>query len=188
MTLNAAEYGVPQVRERVFLVGSREGIGILASQQRTHRDPSCDGSSLVRLLHRSIPHGMPSVISIRTMTMQALTANVVSGLSLLPSPFPRGQNYLFHTKRGGWQTPVWVANKVLELSFLKLAKNRPSWTVCRRNQVPPLAHSTGRAENSVRKELCRLQTFPDQTSSLTVRTEMSSACWATLFHLCWLRP
>lgn len=77
---------------------------------------------------------------------------------LLPS-IPEGENYLWHTPRGGglplfgWRTRYW--------SFLlKLAKDRPSWTI----QAQP-GPATGPFHWSNRRlsaqELCRLQTFPD---------------------------
>ena len=77
---------------------------------------------------------------------------------LLPT-IPEGQNYLWHTNRGGgeplfgWRTRFW--------SFLlKLAKDQPSWTI----QAQP-GPATGPFHWCSRKlsedELCRLQTFPD---------------------------
>jgi DNA (cytosine-5)-methyltransferase 1 len=77
---------------------------------------------------------------------------------LLPS-IPEGQNYLWHTDRGGgaplfgWRRRYW--------SFLlKLAKDRPSWTI----QAQP-GPATGpfhwRNRKLSAQELGRLQTFPD---------------------------
>ena len=88
---------------------------------------------------------------------------------LLPS-IPEGENYLWHTERGGglplfgWRRRYW--------SFLlKLAKNRPSWTV----QAQP-GPATGpfhwkNRQLSV-KELCKLQTFPDD---VVIKGRRSSA-------------
>jgi DNA (cytosine-5)-methyltransferase 1 len=77
----------------------------------------------------------------------------------LLASIPEGENYLWHTERGGglplfgWRRRFW--------SFLlKLAKNRPSWTL----QAQP-GPATGPFHWSSRRlsmrELCRLQTFPD---------------------------
>jgi site-specific DNA-cytosine methylase len=51
-TLNAADFGVPQVRHRVFVVGFRDSPGALAykcfdkaAELRTHRDPSISTTS-----------------------------------------------------------------------------------------------------------------------------------------------
>jgi DNA (cytosine-5)-methyltransferase 1 len=78
---------------------------------------------------------------------------------LLPS-VPEGCNYLHHTERGdgerlfGWRTRYW--------SFLlKIAKNHPSWTI--QAQPGPATgpfHWLSRRLSS--RELCRLQTFPDE--------------------------
>ncbi len=77
----------------------------------------------------------------------------------LLATIPEGQNYLWHTNRGGgqplfgWRTRYW--------SFLlKLAKSLPSWTI----QAQP-GSSIGPFHWHNRKltvaEMCRLQTFPD---------------------------
>jgi DNA (cytosine-5)-methyltransferase 1 len=77
---------------------------------------------------------------------------------LLPS-IPEGQNYLWHTKRGGgleifgWRTRYW--------SFLlKLKKNLTAWTI-QAQPGPAIGpfHWTNRKLSAA--ELCRLQTFPD---------------------------
>ena len=88
---------------------------------------------------------------------------------LLPS-IPEGENYLWHTERGGgkplfgWRTRYW--------SFLlKLSKRLPSWTV----QAQPGA-AIGPFHWNNRKltfeELCRIQTFPDRLLLDSGRTEM----------------
>ena len=80
---------------------------------------------------------------------------------LLPS-IPEGSNYLHHTDRGegvplfGWRRRYWTF-------LLKLAKNRPSWTIQAQPgpAVGPFHWSNRRL--SVR-ELSRLQTFPDDVN------------------------
>ena len=72
---------------------------------------------------------------------------------------PEGQNYLWHTEQSGglplfgWRTRFW--------SFLlKLAKNKPSWTI--QAQPGPATgpfHWRGRLLSV--QELARIQTFPD---------------------------
>jgi DNA (cytosine-5)-methyltransferase 1 len=77
---------------------------------------------------------------------------------LLPS-IPDGENYLWHTDRGGglplfgWRRRYWGF-------LLKLAKNRPAWTV----QAQPgtaIGPFHWRSRRLSTRELCRIQTFPD---------------------------
>lgn len=88
---------------------------------------------------------------------------------LVPS-IPEGQNYLWHTKRGGgqplfgWRTRYW--------SFLlKLSKRLPSWTI----QAQPGA-SIGpfhwRNRRLTFQEMARIQTFPDGLKVTCGRTEV----------------
>lgn len=87
---------------------------------------------------------------------------------LLPS-IPEGQNYLFHTPRGGgeplfgWRTRYWAF-------LLKLAKSRPSWTI---PAHPGPATGPFHWDNRplAVKELLRLQTFPEDWIVEGPRTE-----------------
>ena len=83
---------------------------------------------------------------------------------------PEGENYLWHTERGGgqslfgWRTRYW--------SFLlKLSKRLPSWTI----QAQPgaaIGPFHWRNRKLTFQELCRLQTFPERLSLDCGRTEM----------------
>lgn len=146
--LNAADFGVPQHRERVFLVASRCG-SMFAAPSATH------GES------KSLSPFSTAWDSIGDLDVEGWPAELrVTGkwARLLPT-IPEGKNYLWHTPGGGgepffgWRTRYW--------SFLlKLAKARPSWTL----QAEP-GPATGpfhwRSRLLSVRELCRLQTFPD---------------------------
>lgn len=166
--INCAEYGVPQIRERVFIVGSRDG--------RTFRFPEpthCEGTGDSNdLFVTPVEPYRTAWDAIGHLTEpNDLEGLVVGGKwgDLLPT-IPEGQNYLWHTKRGGghslfgWRTRYW--------SFLlKLSKRLPSWTV----QAQPGAAIGPFHWNNRRltfQELCRIQTFPDGLSIDCGRTEM----------------
>lgn len=153
--LNTAWYGVPQTRERIFLVASRDGLGFKFPDQThyeaVYKEDLCDNQEPYRTAWDSIGDlGEPDDIE----------DLVVRGRwgELLPS-IPEGQNYLFHTERGaglplfGWRRRYW--------SFLlKLAKNRPSWTITAQPgpAIGPFHWNSRRLSPA---ELARLQTFPD---------------------------
>lgn len=148
LRINAIDYGVPQRRERIFIIASRDGKDFQLPQPT---------------------HGAEEALLPVATAWDAigdLSDNVHCDLSvtgkwsgLLPT-IPEGENYLWHTRRGGgvplfgWRTRYW--------SFLlKLAKNQPSWTIPA-NPGPAVGpfHWDNR-KLSVR-ELCRIQTIPDE--------------------------
>jgi DNA (cytosine-5)-methyltransferase 1 len=149
--LNAADYGVPQLRERVFLVAHRDGRTFAFPEPRFSAAPTGDG----RLPHRTAWDALGDLPA--EVDDDALVVRGKWG-GLLPS-IPEGQNYLWHTRRGGgsplfgWRTRYW--------SFLlKLAKNKPAWTVQAQpgTAIGPF-HWCSRRLSAV--ELARIQTFPD---------------------------
>ena len=152
--LNAAGYGVPQLRERVFLIGSRDGREFVFPSP-THCAPEEIDMLSDRQSYRTAWDAigdLPKNPNEPSITMTGKWAD------LLPS-IPEGHNYLWHTNRlgglnlFGWRTRYW--------SFLlKLAKNKPSWTIQAQpgSSIGPF-HWENRKLSSA--EMCRLQTFPD---------------------------
>lgn len=153
VSLNCADYGVPQARERVFIIAAREGGSIIAPRV-THGQP------------REVRNGDVEPYRTAWDAIGDLDFETWSGhlnargkwADLLPS-IPEGNNYLWHTPRGGgeplfgWRTRFW--------SFLlKLGKDRPAWTI----QAAP-GPATGpfhwRSRHLSARELQRIQTFPD---------------------------
>lgn len=166
--INTADYGVPQIRERIFVVGSRDGR-IFHFPTPTHAKLSASMDDLLVGLQPyrnawdalgDLPEPSPDDASLK-----------IGGKwgDLLPS-IPEGQNYLWHTARGGgqslfgWRTRYW--------SFLlKLSKRLPSWTIQAQpgSAIGPF-HWTNRRLTF--QELCRLQTFPEGLTIDCGRTEM----------------
>lgn len=163
--LNASHYGVPQNRERVFLVGCRDGTPFKFPSP-THAPAAeislFDSREPLRTAWDALGD-LP-----RHPTEPSLEVGGKWG-ALLPS-IPEGQNYLWHTNRGGgeqlfgWRTRYW--------SFLlKLAKDQPSWTVQAQpgSAIGPF-HWCNRKLTS--RELCRIQTFPDDLTFDCGRTDV----------------
>ena len=166
--LNAADYGVPQRRDRIFIVGARDG--------RKFRFPAATHVPNVETQELSLGEERPSYCTAwdalaglpEPQDIDALTVRGKWG-ELLPS-IPEGENYLWHTNRGGglplfgWRTRYW--------SFLlKLSKRLPSWTIQAQpgSSIGPFHWNNRRLSFA---ELCRLQTFPDGLRMDAGRTEM----------------
>ena len=159
LVLNAVDFGVPQIRERAFLVGSRDGrpFGELAA---THPDRGDAGGRADLGLDSDAPLQRTAWDAIGDLPDDSSPELSMTGkwADLLPS-IPEGRNYLHHTDRGeglplfGWRRRFWNF-------LLKLAKDLPSWTL---TATPGPATGPFHWKNrrlSV-PELCRLQTFPD---------------------------
>ncbi len=165
--LNAADYGVPQIRERVFLIGSRDGASFEFPKPTHGSNERTDLFDHVPILPYKTAWD-----ALGDLPQNNLDASLRVGGKwgdLLPS-IPEGENYLWHTNRGGgkplfgWRTRYW--------SFmLKLAKNRPSWTIQAQpgTSIGPF-HWTSRKLTPL--EMCRLQTFPDGLKFECGRTDV----------------
>lgn len=167
--VNCAEYGVPQVRERVFLVGSRDGREF-QFPETTHVKSDAPSEDLFteKEVFRTAWDAFGDLAPPSAELFSSLKPGGKWG-DLLAS-IPEGENYLWHTSRGGgeplfgWRTRYW--------SFLlKLSKRLPSWTVQAQpgSAIGPFHWDSRRLTF---EELCRLQTFPDGLRIPCGRTEM----------------
>lgn len=149
---NAAEHGVPQRRQRVFVMGSK--LGTPVAPGKTHADPA-SGVNLP-----------PFVSSSEAIAAYAggdffEAGEVVSGRwAEHLATVPPGSNYKAHTAWGGHPDPTFVTETRYWNFLLKLHPDRPSWTI---NASP--GPWTGPFHWSSRRlripELAALQTFPD---------------------------
>lgn len=174
--LSAADFGVPQLRKRVFIVGRRDGKKFKFPEP-THAGPS---ETTKKWDTTKLPH-VTAGDSIAHLETQSEPGELVEGkFGELAAEIPGGQNYLWHTTRYGgrnefeWRSRYWTF-------LLRLAKDKPSSTL----QAQPgpyvgpfhwenLPNSEGdlRARRLRVPELLRLMTFPDNFQLVGGRTDI----------------
>ncbi|SHH31999.1 DNA (cytosine-5)-methyltransferase 1 [Jatrophihabitans endophyticus] len=165
--LLAADYGVPQLRRRVFVVGRRDGVRF-EFPEPTHSGWSehtrvVDVNKTPHVTAAQAFEGLPTLA-------QASDDEIVDGsYAVLAAEVPPGQNYLWHTERYGgrdhfeWRSRYWTF-------LLRLDPNRPSTTL----QAQPgpwvgpfhwenvrAASGEERARRLRANEMLRLMSFPD---------------------------
>ncbi len=147
--LNAADYGVPQLRHRFFLVAHREGKRF-DFPKPTH-GPKGTATGEYVTSWDAIEGIVIDPEEEKSLAVRGKWAD------LLPS-IPEGCNYLWHTDRGGglplfaWRARYWNF-------LLKLAKAKPSWTITA-NPGPSIGPFHWRNRKLSVRELMALQTFP----------------------------
>lgn len=162
-TLNAADYGVPQLRRRIFVVGARDGTQFnvpAATHCATGRDAAADTDWIdARPRHLTAWDALHDLPEPNDPDVQLKG----KWAELLPT-IPEGNNYLWHTDRGGGE-PLFGWRRRYWSFLLKLAKDQPAWTI----QAQP-GPATGPFHWNNRRltmrEMARLQTFPDDVEIL----------------------
>jgi len=154
--LNAANYGVPQVRERFFLVGMRDGSFTFPEQ--THaRDAVGPGSNKPKPWRTA----GDVLADLDTEDNADDTGHFAGGqYHDLLKAIPPGDNYLYFTAKRGHSTPMFEWRSRYWSFLLKLSPDLPSWTIQARrsNNMGPF-HWRSRILRI--EEVKRLQTFPD---------------------------
>jgi DNA (cytosine-5)-methyltransferase 1 len=165
--LLAADYGVPQLRRRVFVVGRRDGESFQFPEP-THsgwseRDRKVDRSKL--------PHVTASEAFADLPTLAVASDDeIVDGqYGSLAAEIPPGQNYLWHTDRYGgrdvfeWRSRYWTF-------LLRLDPDRPASTLQAQPgpwvgpfhwENVPTSAGVHRARRLRVNEMLRLMSFPD---------------------------
>jgi DNA (cytosine-5)-methyltransferase 1 len=168
--LLAADYGVPQLRRRVFVVGRRDGERF-EFPEPTHsgwseRDRKVDATKRPHVTAAQAFEGLPRLAGVTD-------DEIVDGqYGQLAAEVPPGQNYLWHTARYGgrshfeWRSRYWTF-------LLRLHPDRPSTTI----QAQPgpwvgpfhwenvtTSKGDARARRLRTNEMLRLMSFPDDFS------------------------
>lgn len=176
--LLAADYGVPQLRRRVFVVGRRDGEAF-SFPEPTHsgwseRDRKVDASKLPHVTAAKAFRGLPRLSAVED-------DEIVDGrFGQLAAEVPPGQNYLWHTPRYGgrdhfeWRSRYWTF-------LLRLDPNRPSTTLQAQPGpwVGPFHWENVRTPEGLERarrlrvnEMLRLMSFPDDFKIAGTRADV----------------
>ncbi len=166
--LNAADFGVPQLRPRIFIVGAPKGLPIPELPEPTH------GGKWER---RDTGHGLPHVTA--GQALEGLKAYPEPGESvngkwghLLPD-IPPGGNYLFYTEKRGHPDPLFEWRSRYWSFLLKLDPGRPSPTI-QAQPGPNVGPFHWESRRLRIPEMKRLFTFPDDFEFVGKRTSVQS--------------
>jgi DNA (cytosine-5)-methyltransferase 1 len=167
--LNAADYGIPQARPRLFILGAAKGEQLPHLPEPTHH------GAWERRKTRGGPH--PHVTSgeaLAGLVTEPEPEEVVRGQwgHLLPD-IPPGDNYLFFTAERGHPKPIFSWRSRYWSFLLKLDPNRPSPTIQAQPgpNVGPFHWDNRRLRIP---ELRRLFTFPDSFTFVGRRASVQS--------------
>ncbi len=156
--LNAADYGVPQNRQRLFVIGARDGqplghpLPTHWGEHERRRPPSNVGALLPHVTAREAFKGL------RTTPEPEESVNGKYG-HLLPE-IPPGGNYLHYTEHEGHPHPLFELRSRYWTFLLKLDPKRPAPTL--QGQPGPYVGPFHWKNRRLRvPELKRLHGFPD---------------------------
>ncbi len=165
--LNAAGFGVPQTRERVFVVGCADLDLTFNFPAPTHALPKKENLAQGAIPFSEIPEdpeGLQRPLTawdaIGHLEEEGDAALELRGKwrCVLPT-IPEGANYLWHTHRGGG-IPIWGWRTRYWSMLLKLAKCRPSWTLTAQ-PGPAIGPFHWLNRRLSRREMAAIQTFPE---------------------------
>jgi len=155
--INAADFGVPQIRERFICVGVKRGLPEFIFPKSTHYNPEKKSAmkgqkpwvtcgDVLNDLDYSLPGDKKMEAGSKHKDLLKLV--------------PPGQNYLFFTKERGYPNPVFKWRSRYWSFLLKLSPKKPSWTIqaSHSNNMGPFHWKNRFLRIS---EIKRIQTFSD---------------------------
>lgn len=154
---NALEYGVPQRRKRLFLIGTK-GTFKREEPVKTHCAPDrCDATGLKP--YETAGRAIAGYEGDEYFEEYEVTKGGTYYEDLCE--VPPGQNYKALTAWAGYPNPKFVADKRFWNFLLKLSPDEPSWTVCAQPGpwVGPFHWDNRRLRVP---ELAAIQTFPKE--------------------------
>jgi DNA (cytosine-5)-methyltransferase 1 len=167
--LNAADYGVPQNRQRLFIIGQRDGQELQLPPpthwgEHERRRPPANLADL-------LPHvtAREALAGLRTRPEPEEAVNGKYG-HLLPD-IPPGGNYLHFTAHAGHPSPLFDWRSRYWTFLLKLDPARAAPTI-QAQPGPYVGPFHWRNRRLRRQELARLQGFPDDYALVGTRKQM----------------
>jgi DNA (cytosine-5)-methyltransferase 1 len=179
--VNAADYGVPQIRERLFVLGSRVNRA-LQFPDGDHRSPN-----FLQKAHGNNGAGPresrtdPQVLQLFDLMTFGYKPWVTAGEAIggLARRFdkkadlqytgrwkkqlqkiPPGRNYLYFTAHEGHPKPIWKWRSRYWSFLLKLSPDKPSWTI-QAQPGPAIGPFHWKSRYLSDLEMKRIQSFPD---------------------------
>lgn len=159
--VNTAWYGVPQIRQRLIILGSR--IGRLEFPRPTHVDTQEAQENPQLFSGNEVPYvtARDAFKGLTNEWDEVPKELVVAGKWChLLGDIPPGDNYLFYTEKKGHPNPLFEWRSRYWSFLLKLSPDKPSWTIQAQPgpYVGPFHWESRRLTLGERK---RIQTFPD---------------------------
>lgn len=151
--VNAANYGVPQMRQRFICVGVKKELADFIYPSETHSEHPTDdllpwvtAGDVMNDIDFDLPDDKDKLAGSKHK-------------NLLPL-IPPGDNYLYFTAERGYPTPLFKWRSRYWSFLLKLSPEKPSWTIQASfsNNMGPF-HWKNRFLRI--QEILRLQSFPD---------------------------
>lgn len=156
LKINAADFGIPQKRKRVFYLASKKEINAKLVPTHGSEKDIVDNPNLLpysRVIDWIAPFDSSEYWTNEQVSSEGKYENELKSI-------PPGKNYIALSERAGHPEPVFVAGKRYWSSLLKLHPQLPSWTI-----IASPGHWEGPFHWTNRRlsvrECASIQTFPE---------------------------